>query len=259
MIQSKNIKQFWKCHFDIQVVFLHIFLYIFILIDETKLLMFADELWHQSPGGWARLFHQTEQGDCSFFQLFVFRSWGQTLNMLFVLVAEQHADFTGKAALQELKAMGLKRKLSYLSVDTDHVDPEGNETIWHNGQVSWQKLMSGFIVVFLLSPSPSFSSGCGKHNIWSVQLQQPAEPGVRLPACGAGLCGAEGGRGADGQQVPSHSHPGAVSPHRAHPDPAAQQRTDKSLRAACSSAASMINQRLGSRTWCNVCRSGARK
>lgn len=164
-------------------------------------------------------------------------SWGQTLNVLFVLIAEQPADFIGKAALQEIKAMGLKRKLSYLSVDTDDVDPEGNETIWHNGQVSWKKLISGFIIVFLLSPSPLFSSDCGKHNIWSVQLQQPAEPGIWLPACGAGLCGTEGGRGADGQQVPSHSHPGAFSPHWAHPDPAAEERTDKSLSAACFSAA----------------------
>ncbi|MEQ2230266.1 hypothetical protein ILYODFUR_027387 [Ilyodon furcidens] len=45
------------------------------------------------------------------------------------------ADFIGKAALQEIKGKGLKRKLSYLSVRTDDVDPEGNETIWHNGKV----------------------------------------------------------------------------------------------------------------------------
>ncbi|XP_042365588.1 dimethylglycine dehydrogenase, mitochondrial-like [Plectropomus leopardus] len=45
------------------------------------------------------------------------------------------ADFIGKAALQEIKAKGLKRKLSYLTLDTDDIDPEGNETIWYNGKV----------------------------------------------------------------------------------------------------------------------------
>lgn len=48
----------------------------------------------------------------------------------------QPADFIGKAALQEIKAKGLKRKLSYISVDTDDIDPEGNETVWLNGKVS---------------------------------------------------------------------------------------------------------------------------
>lgn len=47
----------------------------------------------------------------------------------------KHADFIGKAALQEIKAKGLKRKLSYITMDTDDVDPEGNETIWLNGKV----------------------------------------------------------------------------------------------------------------------------
>lgn len=48
----------------------------------------------------------------------------------------QPADFIGKAALHEIKAKGLKRKLSYISVDTDDIDPEGNETVWYNGKVS---------------------------------------------------------------------------------------------------------------------------
>lgn len=51
---------------------------------------------------------------------------------------QQPADFIGKKALQEIKAKGLKRKLAYLAVDTDNIDPEGNETIWHKGKVySW--------------------------------------------------------------------------------------------------------------------------
>ena len=52
----------------------------------------------------------------------------------------QPADFIGKAALQEVKAQGLKRKLSYLTMDTDNVDPEGNETIWLNGKVGFTLL-----------------------------------------------------------------------------------------------------------------------
>uniref|UniRef100_A0A3B5MR59 Dimethylglycine dehydrogenase n=1 Tax=Xiphophorus couchianus TaxID=32473 RepID=A0A3B5MR59_9TELE len=59
------------------------------------------------------------------------------------LVCEQPADFIGKAALQEVKAKGLKRKLSYLSVRTDDVDPEGNETIWLNGKVGNDKITNG--------------------------------------------------------------------------------------------------------------------
>lgn len=55
---------------------------------------------------------------------------------MFAPVFVQPADFIGKAALQEIKAKGLKRKLSYLSLDTDDIDPEGNETVWHNGKVS---------------------------------------------------------------------------------------------------------------------------
>ena len=52
-----------------------------------------------------------------------------------VCAGPQPADFIGKAALQQVKAQGLKRKLSYLTMDTDNVDPEGNETIWLNGKV----------------------------------------------------------------------------------------------------------------------------
>lgn len=58
---------------------------------------------------------------------------------MFALVLLKPADFIGKAALQEIKAKGLKRKLCYLSVDTDDIDPEGNETIWLDGKVSNSK------------------------------------------------------------------------------------------------------------------------
>lgn len=55
---------------------------------------------------------------------------------MFPFVLLKPADFIGKAALQEIKAKGLRRKLCYLSVDTDDIDPEGNETIWLDSKVS---------------------------------------------------------------------------------------------------------------------------
>lgn len=61
------------------------------------------------------------------------------LNKQFASVFVQPADFIGKAALQEIKAKGLKRKLSYITMDTDDIDPEGNETVWHNGKVCTRK------------------------------------------------------------------------------------------------------------------------
>uniref|UniRef100_A0A2K5NUH4 Dimethylglycine dehydrogenase n=1 Tax=Cercocebus atys TaxID=9531 RepID=A0A2K5NUH4_CERAT len=45
------------------------------------------------------------------------------------------ADFIGKQALKQIKAKGLKRRLVCLTLATDDVDPEGNESIWHNGKV----------------------------------------------------------------------------------------------------------------------------
>lgn len=65
----------------------------------------------------------------------------------------QPADFIGKAALQEIKAKGLKRKLSYVTLDTDNVDPEGNETVWHNGKVRNLNLYCAQVYIFIL-PNP---------------------------------------------------------------------------------------------------------
>uniref|UniRef100_A0A8D3DSM4 Dimethylglycine dehydrogenase n=1 Tax=Scophthalmus maximus TaxID=52904 RepID=A0A8D3DSM4_SCOMX len=73
-----------------------------------------------------------------------FRGWGAEMNcdtnpleagLDYFIKLNKPADFIGKAALQEIKAKGLKRKLSYITLDTDNIDPEGNETIWHNGKV----------------------------------------------------------------------------------------------------------------------------
>lgn len=43
------------------------------------------------------------------------------------------------------------------------------------------------------------------------------------------LCGPEGGGGAAGQEVPRHGHPGALSPHRAHADPPAEEGEEQSV------------------------------
>ncbi|XP_006796961.1 dimethylglycine dehydrogenase, mitochondrial [Neolamprologus brichardi] len=73
-----------------------------------------------------------------------FRGWGAEMNcdtnpleagLDYFIKLNKSADFIGKAALREIKAKGLKRKLSYIAVNTDDIDPEGNETVWHNGKV----------------------------------------------------------------------------------------------------------------------------
>lgn len=73
----------------------------------------------------------------------------------------QPADFIGKAALKEIKAKGLKRKLSYIAMHTDDVDPEGNETVWYNGKVSDNRLISsvawGFCAHSYYAGVPGFS------------------------------------------------------------------------------------------------------
>ncbi|XP_073334374.1 dimethylglycine dehydrogenase, mitochondrial [Pagrus major] len=73
-----------------------------------------------------------------------FRGWGAEMNcdtnpleagLDYFIKLNKPADFIGKAALQEIKAKGLRRKLSYITLDTDDIDPEGNETVWCNGKV----------------------------------------------------------------------------------------------------------------------------
>merc|ERR550519_3039948 len=73
-----------------------------------------------------------------------FRGWGAEMNcdtnpleagLDYFIKLNKPADFIGKAALQKVKAAGLKRKLCYVTMQTDDVDPEGNETIWLNDKV----------------------------------------------------------------------------------------------------------------------------
>ncbi|XP_078718033.1 LOW QUALITY PROTEIN: dimethylglycine dehydrogenase, mitochondrial [Lampetra fluviatilis] len=73
-----------------------------------------------------------------------FRAWGAEMNcdtnpfeaglQPFIKV-NKDADFIGKEALQRIKREGLTRHLVYLTLDTDDVDPEGNESVWCNGKV----------------------------------------------------------------------------------------------------------------------------
>lgn len=56
------------------------------------------------------------------------------------------ATFIGKDALKQIKEEGLQRHLVYLTVDTTDVDPEGNETIWHNDKVRCQTYWSTLIL-----------------------------------------------------------------------------------------------------------------
>ncbi|NXP34975.1 M2GD protein, partial [Leiothrix lutea] len=72
-----------------------------------------------------------------------FRAWGAEMNcdtnpleagLEYFVKLNKAADFTGKQALKQIKEKGLQRRLVYLTLDTDNVDPEGNESVWHNGK-----------------------------------------------------------------------------------------------------------------------------
>lgn len=73
-----------------------------------------------------------------------FRAWGSEMNcdtnpleagLDYFIKLNKPADFTGKQALKQIKAKGLKRRLVCLTLATDDVDPEGNESVWYKGKV----------------------------------------------------------------------------------------------------------------------------
>jgi len=73
-----------------------------------------------------------------------FRGWGAEMSidqnpyeagLGFFVKTKKMADFVGKDALIALKEAGSPRTLVFLYVDVDDVDPEGNESIWHDGKV----------------------------------------------------------------------------------------------------------------------------
>lgn len=51
------------------------------------------------------------------------------------LIHLKPTDFIGKEALKQIEKEGLTRKCVCLTVDTTDVDPEGDETVWHDGKV----------------------------------------------------------------------------------------------------------------------------
>ena len=50
---------------------------------------------------------------------------------------KKKVNFVGKQALQQMTTREgeLPRRLVFMEVETDNVDPEGNETIWYNDKV----------------------------------------------------------------------------------------------------------------------------
>ena len=53
----------------------------------------------------------------------------------FYFFSEQGANFIGRDALIEQRKEMLNKKLVCLTLDTDNIDAEGNETIWYEGRV----------------------------------------------------------------------------------------------------------------------------
>ncbi|XP_067144405.1 dimethylglycine dehydrogenase, mitochondrial-like isoform X2 [Centruroides vittatus] len=73
-----------------------------------------------------------------------FRMWGAEMNMDcnpyeagldFFIKPHKSSDFVGKRALHKIMSDGLTRKLALLKVDTEDVDPEGNESVWFCGKI----------------------------------------------------------------------------------------------------------------------------
>ena len=65
----------------------------------------------------------------------------------FFVKMKKETDFIGKESLLERKKLGfMPRKLVFMEVDTDNVDPEGNETIWHDDKVSHPEHVASIVL-----------------------------------------------------------------------------------------------------------------
>jgi len=73
-----------------------------------------------------------------------FRLWGAEMNLDvgpyeagldFFIKLDKGANFIGRDALLEKRKQMLDKKLVCLTLDTDNIDAEGNETIWYEGRV----------------------------------------------------------------------------------------------------------------------------
>ncbi|ELU05418.1 hypothetical protein CAPTEDRAFT_159052 [Capitella teleta] len=82
-----------------------------------------------------------------------FRAWGSDMNMDtnpleaglgFFVKHKKEANFIGKEAIKKLKIKGLERTLVFLNVKAKDVDPEGNESIWHNDLVVGNTTSGGY-------------------------------------------------------------------------------------------------------------------
>ncbi|XP_004586372.2 dimethylglycine dehydrogenase, mitochondrial isoform X2 [Ochotona princeps] len=82
-----------------------------------------------------------------------FRAWGSEMNcdtnpleagLEYFVKLDKPADFTGKHALKQIKATGLKRRLVCLTLATNDVDPEGNESVWFEGEVVGNTTSGGY-------------------------------------------------------------------------------------------------------------------
>lgn len=73
-----------------------------------------------------------------------FRLWGAEMNCdhnpyeaglgPFVKI-NKATDFVGKESLLDIRSRGIQSKLVFLKVDTEDVDPEGNESVWSAGKI----------------------------------------------------------------------------------------------------------------------------
>ena len=70
----------------------------------------------------------------------------------FFVKMKKETDFIGKQSLLDRKKRGfIPRKLVFMEVETDNVDPEGNETIWHDDKVSHPEHVDSYILSLLRS------------------------------------------------------------------------------------------------------------
>ena len=66
----------------------------------------------------------------------------------FFVKMKKETDFIGKQSLLDRKKRGfVPRKLVFMEVDTDNVDPEGNETIWYDDKVSHPEHVDSYIFI----------------------------------------------------------------------------------------------------------------
>lgn len=105
-----------------------------------------------------------------------FRVWGSEMNKdtspleagLDRFIRFDKGDFIGRDALLKQKEAGLKRKLVFLTVNTEDADPIGNESVWYDGKVAG------------MTTSGSFCYSVNKGIAYAYVPLQLAQPGTQL-------------------------------------------------------------------------------